>query len=40
MANFGPKPWVNHFGKMSFSWSIMPKKKSWKNDHLWTKTMG
>ena len=23
----------------TFSWPILPKKKSWKNGHFWTKTM-
>ena len=65
-AIFGPKPWVNAFGKMSIfrlfellvfiAWKgvffvpefnkrnflayIAKKKKSWKNGHFWTKTMG
>ena len=66
MAIFIPKPWVNPFGKTSiyvdfwnffflkprkaffcfgiswkkFSYLILPKRKSWKNGHFWTKTMG
>ena len=66
MANFGPKLWVNRFGKMSvfrpfelfvfigykgvffdveyrkrhFPSLYCLKKKSWKKDHFWTKTMG
>ena len=65
MATFGPKPWVNPFGKMSilltfptFCFSTLEirfllleyhkthfpgiycLKKSWKNGHFWTKTMG
>ena len=63
MAIFGPRPWVNPFGKLlnfrlfellffysvempffssrisqnTFSWPILPKKKSWKNCHFWSK---
>ena len=65
MAIFGPKPWVNSFGKnvnLSTFYTccfyslktrffvleyqkrhfqpILPKKKSCKNGHFWTKTMG
>ena len=66
MNIFGPKPWVNTFGKMSifglfellvfiaykgvffvldyrkntFPGLYWLKKKSWKNGHFWTKTMG
>ena len=66
MASFGPKPWVNPFGKMAiiltfltscfynlekrffvleyrkrhFSYLFYLKKRSWKNGHFWTKTMG
>ena len=66
MAIFGPKPWVNPFGKMAtflafltscfynlerrffvleyrkrhFSYFFYLKKRSWKNGHFWTKTMG
>ena len=64
MAIFGPKPWVNPFGKMAifrlfelFVFSVERSffvleyrkrhfpglywlKKTWKNGHFWTKTMG
>ena len=66
MTSFGPKPWVNSFGKMAIfrlfeiRFFIAPKKsflvleylkrhfpalfyrkkRSWKNDHFWTKIIG
>ena len=46
MAIFGQKPCVNAFGKCQFFGLfkllvfILPKKKSWKNGHFCTKTIG
>ena len=31
---------VLEYHKKTFSWPILPKKKSWKNGHFWTKNMG